>query len=166
MTGPFFDWGLEHGVLPDVKNRAVTRYNGGDRRFTTTTLASAAKAVVGVLDNLDATRNRDVKVYGTVITQNKIMEIAEKIDGRKWTVKEADLADVRRAAQEKLENANGDMGAIMGAMIMFLAPAVYGGDEYGADFTRGRTDNELLGVPVMSEREVEELVARYVRVSR
>lgn len=159
MNGPFFDWGLDVGFLINPKKRSATLYDGGDRHFSTTTLASVGKAVVGVLQNLDATKNKHVRVHDTVITQNKIIEITKKINGLPWDVKEATLEETRRTAGEKLKS--GKQEEIGGAMIMYLMSAVFGGDEYGADFSKEGTDNEVLGVPVMTEEEVEDVVRRY-----
>lgn len=161
MTGPFFDWGLQVGFLLNPKARTATIYDGGDRKWSTSTLSTVAKAVLGVFGNLDATKNRHIRVHDAVVSQNQIIEITKKINGLPWETKEASTEESRRVADEKLKSATapgGNPEEIGGAMIMYLMSAVFGGDEYGADFSKAGTENEVLGVPVMSEKEVEDVV--------
>lgn len=160
INGPFFDWGLAAGFFIDTKKRTATIYDGGDCPFSTTTLATIGKAVVAVFNNLDATKNRIIKIHDTVITQNKIIEITKKLNGKSWSLEENTTDASREAAYAKL--ASGKPEDIGPAMISFLFSAVFGGDEYGADFSKTGTDNELLGIPEFTEEQVEEVVSRYV----
>ena len=48
ISGPIFDWGLQVKFLLDLASSTPELYDGGDRRFSTTTLAGIGKAVVGV----------------------------------------------------------------------------------------------------------------------
>lgn len=160
INGPFFDWCLENNLFVDAKNRSATLYNGGDVGFSTTTLATIAKTVVAVLNNIDATKNRIIKVHEAVITQNKIIEVAKKVDRRPWDLKESTTDAVRADAYAKLKS--GKQQEIFPAMIGFLMSAIFGGDEYGSDISKVGTDNEEFGIPVMTDEEVEEVIRRYV----
>lgn len=151
MNNAFFDWGLKYKFLLDVPDRKATLYNGGDRPFSTTTLATVGKGVVGVLRNLDATKNRAVYIHDTVITQNKMIAIAEAADGKKWTTTEQNVDEVVKEAYDELKKPNPNY---MSAMIGFLMEAIF---QNPADFT-DKLDNELLGLPVMNEQQVENVV--------
>ncbi|PWY75049.1 NAD(P)-binding protein, partial [Aspergillus heteromorphus CBS 117.55] len=62
LTGPFLDWGLMAKFLIDLSGPVVDLYDGGDRKFSTTTLSGAVKAVGGIIRHLDATENQGVYV--------------------------------------------------------------------------------------------------------
>ncbi|OBT68696.1 hypothetical protein VE03_01820 [Pseudogymnoascus sp. 23342-1-I1] len=152
-NGPFLDWCLEKGFFVDFKSETTTPfYDGGDRPFSTTTLATVARAVVGVLQHVDETRNRVVFVHDRVTTQREILGIAEKLTpGRKWTPVDVSSADLEAVSQQKFAEGKMDLGALMG----FLIRAVFA-EGYGGEFVE--VDNELLGIPLKTEAELEELV--------
>lgn len=158
-NGPFLDWCLKIGFFVDFKAETTPYYDGGDRPFSTTTLATIGKAVVGVLQHLDETRNRVVCVHDLVTTQREILAIAEKLAlGRTWTPVDVSTADMEIAAQGKYEKGMVDLGASMG----FLIRAVFG-DGYGGEFEE--VDNHLLGILLKTDAELEELVGAALATS-
>ncbi|KFY64888.1 hypothetical protein V496_02963 [Pseudogymnoascus sp. VKM F-4515 (FW-2607)] len=151
-NGPFLDWCLAKGFFVDFKAETTPFYDGGDRPFSTTTLATIALAVVGVLQHPDETRNRAVFVHDRVTTQREILGIAEKLKPeRKWATVDVSTADMEAASQEKFAEGKVDLGALMG----FLIRAVFA-EGYGGEFEE--VDNELLGIPLKTDAELEELV--------
>ena len=56
------------------------RYDGGERKFSTTRLETVGKAVAGVLKNAEETKNRVVFVHEAVVTQNQLAALS----GKKW----------------------------------------------------------------------------------
>ncbi|KIW12908.1 hypothetical protein PV08_08095 [Exophiala spinifera] len=158
INGAFFDWGVKFGFLGvDLKKHTATLYNGGDRRFSTTTLAGVAKAVVGIFSHPEETKNREIRVHETVITQKKIIDIAKRLDPAEWTYKAADTEELKNQSFEVLKS--GKVEEIPGAMINFLASAIWG-EGYGSEFVE--TENDLLGVPLLDEAEVEKVIAQYI----
>lgn len=115
---------------------------------------------MAVLNNLDATKNRFVKVHDAVITQNKIIEVAKKVNGEPGNVEETTTDAVREWAYATLKG--GKKKEIRPAQMGFLRSGMFAGDEYGSDFTKTGVDNELLRIPVMTDEEVEEIIKRYV----
>lgn len=151
-NGPFLDWCLTKGFFVDFKAETTPFYDGGDRPFSTTTLATIARAVVGVLQHPDETRNRVVFVHDRVTTQREILGIAEKLKPeRKWAPVDVSTADMEAASQGKFAEGKMDLGALMG----FLIRAVFA-EGYGGEFEE--VDNELLGIPLKTDAELEELV--------
>lgn len=151
-NGPFLDWCLAKGLFVDFKAETTPYYDGGDRPFSTTTLATIARAVVGVLQHVDETKNRVVFVHDTVTTQKKIIDIAEKLaPGRKWTTVPVSTADLEAAAQANYAKGKVDLGSLMGMLIRVIF-----GEGYGGEFEE--VDNELLGIPLKTDAELEELV--------
>lgn len=151
-NGPFLDWCLMKGFFVDFKGTTTPFYDGGDRRFSTTTLDTIGRAVVGVLQHLEETRNRAVLVHDLVTTQREILAIAEKLaPGRKWTPVDVSTADMEAVARGKYAKGVVDLGASMG----FLMRAVFG-DGYGGEFEE--VDNEMLGIPLKTDKELEEMI--------
>lgn len=159
-NGGFLDWGLEYAFLLDPKKRTATIFDDGERAFSVTTLGSVAKAVAAIFQNLDATKNRTVYIHDATITQNRLLEIAKKVDPEKkeWDVKHVSLEQTKQDAMETLGKSE-SQEAVMGAMVQLIWPSMVG-EGYGGDFS-GKTDNALLGSEGMSEKEIEEVVARY-----
>jgi hypothetical protein len=147
-TSAFFDWCLKMGFLLGRE-----MYDGGDRKFSTTRLSTIGKAVVGVLQHPAETRNRDVYVHEAVVTQKQLA----KLSGKEWEAEEASTEVLEREAYAELGKEKPDYGK---AMYGFLKRAVWG-EGYGGYF--GQVDNELLGIGMMNEREIEELVKEYIR---
>ena len=117
-TGPFLDYCLNHGFFLDFKAETTPFYDGGDRPFSTTSLATIGRAVVGILQHLDETGNRVVFVHDVVTTQRKILAIAEKLaPGRTWTPVDVSTADMLATAQGNYAKGKVDFGASIGFLI-------------------------------------------------
>ena len=153
LTGPFFDWGLQVGLLVNVKARTAELYDGGDRPFSVTSLAGIGEAVVGVLQHPDETKNRAVKIHDALVTQNQLVNITEKLSGDKFKTTTWDTKEGETKAFEALKK--GDHSV----MLSFLKRAIWG-EGYGGEFTD--VDNELLGVKMLSDNKIKEIVAKYM----
>ncbi|KAF9890001.1 hypothetical protein FE257_006681 [Aspergillus nanangensis] len=153
FNGAFLDWGIQVGFLMNAKHHTATLYDGGNEPFSATRLSTVGKAVVGILKNLEVTKNRGVYFHDAVVTQNDLIAIARKMDPQEWMTTFASTAQIEAAGYEELGKEVPDIST---AMLGFIARAVWG-EGYGGDFT-GRVDNELLGLPVLTKTEVEEAV--------
>lgn len=166
ITGPFLDWGLKVGfVLGTTTVDDTTEwelFNGGDVPFPATTLSQIGKAVAGVLTHPAETANRFVFVRNAVITQNQLLKIAEKISegtDKKWPTKNVDVAGLEKSAYEELGKEKPNFGA---AMRNFIKVSIWGKGTGG--FPEGvKLDNELLGIEEFGDKEIEELVGKYVK---
>jgi len=157
LTGPFLDYGLDTGFVLSPKQHKATVVDGGDVPFSATTLPSIAKALVGVVQHLDETKNRAVYVHDATLTQNQLIAATKKKDGKDWDITPVSSDDILKSSYEELGKENGN---ITSAMFGFLTKAIYGKD-YGCDF-RGHLDNDLLGLKELSEQEIDDLVATYL----
>lgn len=158
FNGAFLDWGIEYSFLLDAKNRATTIFDDGNQKFSTTTLASVAKAVVGIFQHLDETKNRAVYIQDAALSQNELLQIAKKVDpqSKEWNVQRVSLKRIYDDAMDALaRNESGE--EVEAAMFKLIWPSLVG-PGYGGDFS-GRTDNALLGLQEMSEHEIEQVVA-------
>jgi NAD(P)-dependent dehydrogenase (short-subunit alcohol dehydrogenase family) len=143
----FFDWGLKVGFLLGKE-----RYDGGERKFSTTRLETIGKAVAGVLKHAEETKNRDVLVHEAVVTQNQLAALS----GKKWEAEDVKTDVLEKEAYAELAKEQPDFAS---AMLGFIKRAIWG-EGYGGEFTK--VDNELLGISMMSEKEIEELVKEYI----
>lgn len=144
------------GLLMDVKGKSIKLYDGGQRRFSTTSLPTIGKAVVGVLRNLDATRNRAVYVQDTAVTLRDLLAMGKEAVGAEgWTEEVVAVDDVLARAWGELKKEKPDPEVWV---YSFIFAAIWG-EGYAARFEK--LDNELLGIEQMSGDEVQALVNRY-----
>lgn len=160
--GAFLDWGLRAGFILDVaRRRAVLYGNGngetgedgrayGDVAFSATTLEDISRAVVAVVERGERGFDRVVKVHSAVVTQGQLMKYA----GGEWEVKKRDTEEVMQDSLKVLGKMDG--GEEVDNAILNLCAVGTWGAGYGGHFTS--TDNESLGIDVLSEEEVRSVV--------
>ncbi|KAJ5083467.1 NAD(P)-binding protein [Penicillium angulare] len=150
-TGPFLDWGMKHGFM-NIKGKFIDLYNNGDQIFSTTTLPSIGRAVCGVLMKPIETRNRVVRVHDIATTQKRILSMAKRVTGPYgWMVNKPSIEDMLSNSFTAYWQGMQDVDTTAG----FIAAASWGRG-YGGVFEQ--TDNELLGIPMMSEDVLRGLI--------
>ncbi|KAJ4369254.1 hypothetical protein N0V83_006339 [Neocucurbitaria cava] len=151
-NGVLLDWGLARGLVLAFDSETPTLYDGGDRPFSVSNMASVGEAVVGVLRHLDETRNRAVYVHDLVITQNKVLSMAQKLaPEKKWNPVVVNSADLEAKSRDAFAKGVINMHSGMG----FLVRAVFG-ESYGGEFQH--TDNEVIGTGFKTDADLEGLV--------
>lgn len=153
-NGPFLDWSIAHKLIMDLRNHAITYYDGGDVKFSATTLASIGKAVAGIMSKPDQTKNRTVYVQDVAVSQKELVELAESIDGVAWTIEEASTAEAKASALAELSKPDPD---VFSAAFDQVRRAVFSAD-VKPKFSE--LDNELLDVPEMSLSQLREMITR------
>ena len=148
----FLDWGIQVGFIVNTKEHKATIYDGGDVPISFTTLATIGKAVVGIINNLEATKNRAVYYHDTALSFNQLIELFKKIDGKEWITTQASTVEIEKGAYEALSKGEN----IGGAMVSFLFRSACSKD-HKPDYT-GRVDNELLGIKEKSNDEIIEVL--------
>ncbi|PWY75336.1 NAD(P)-binding protein [Aspergillus sclerotioniger CBS 115572] len=155
-TGPFLDWGLTRGFM-DIQSRRVTLYDGGDRVFSTTTLSTIGRVVCAVLAHPGKTENRVIRVHDIATTQNNLLAIAQKAVGPDdWTVHRCSVDDMHEQSWAAFKQGKRDMQTMLG----FIVTAAWG-KGYGGHFIQ--TENEMLGIPEMTEADLQEVVGQLAR---
>lgn len=152
-NGVWWDWSIHANFTVNAKEHKATLWDGGDVTFSTTRLATVGKAVVSVINNQDATRNRAVYIHDTAITINQLINIIKRIDGHEWTTDIKSTVDEEKSAYEEFAKPK---PVASKAFLSFLMTAAFSQD-YSPDFT-GRLDNELLGIPELQGDEIVEAV--------
>lgn len=155
-NGPFFDWGIKVGFIINVKGKTVNLYDGGNRLFSTTTLATIGKAVAGVLKKPDETKNRAVYVHDTALTLKQLLELAKKATGPDgWTEEVVSVDDLLRQGWAELKSERPDPNKFV---LKFISASIWG-DGYGSYFEKN--DNELLGIKELTADEVQAIVNKF-----
>lgn len=148
-TGPFLDMAIRYGMFVNLKDKSAKLWNGGDSRFSTTTIASVAQAISGVLKHPEETKNRNVLVHNASTTQNELLAKAKKAVGAEgWTTEVAYTDDLLKKAYAALGTGQVDRQG-------FIIAAIFG-EGYGCRFEK--VDNELLGVKEFSDADIQNVV--------
>ncbi|KAL4781121.1 hypothetical protein BJX76DRAFT_24699 [Aspergillus varians] len=151
-NGVFLDWGLALGFQVDLRSEHPPFFDGGDRPFSTTTLATVAAAVVAVFDHLDETKNRALYVHDVVTTQRHLLTLARQIaPKRRWEPVQVSTEDMERVAREKHAKGQDGLEGSMG----FFCRSVFA-EGYGGEFQQ--VDNALLGLGCKTDADLEILL--------
>lgn len=144
-----FEDGLDMIVFGDFITRTVNIYDGGDTPFSTTRMSTVARAVVTVLKQFEATKNRAVRISDISISPNELLRRIQKHDsGHQWTPVPIDTAAMVREAEG--EWARGK-----------FSPKAFAAFATRATFAKGfagsyNGDNERLGIAEMTKEDMAE----------
>ncbi|KAK3337603.1 hypothetical protein B0T19DRAFT_490158 [Cercophora scortea] len=154
INGPFLDWCAAVGLTVDIKKKHIVLYDGGDRKYSTTTLASVGAAVVGVLKKPEETKNRAVYVQDIVLSQRELAEIAKRATGgaEGWT---EEVSSTEEALGKAWTELTGEKPNPMVFFMEFLKAVIWG-EGYGSQFEV--VDNALLGLKGLTEEEVQKVL--------
>jgi hypothetical protein len=142
---------LEPGAFGfNTTKRTATLYDGGDIPFSTTKLSTIGDAIVGILRNPDATRNKYVFVRSALTTHAQLLANLEKATACKWKVEHDSVSRVRQQGQDRM--AKGDF---MGNLDLIRAAILTPGT--GFDFA---SMNDILGLS--GDQYVDSLVSEYL----
>lgn len=154
-SNAFLDWGIERNFLLAWKDGKPTIFDGGNNVFSATSLDSVGQAVVGILSNPAETKNRFVYVKDIDISQNRLLEIAKKVDPTKtWEPIQGSTAELLRQSNESLAKGQVTPSVMYG----YLFRPIFGPPEYGGRYTT--VDNELLGITEKTDADVEAIFKR------
>jgi nucleoside-diphosphate-sugar epimerase len=104
VCGHFFDYGLKSGLLLfDIEARKVRILDGGEIKWSATTIETIATAVVRVLQKEDETKNRMLYIQSFCVTQNEVLKSLERVTGQSWQVENVDSEDYIREARVRLD---------------------------------------------------------------
>ena len=148
----FLDWGLEKNFLINLGDSNPPLYDGGNTEFSTTTLASVADALVGILNHPEETKNRPVYIHDTITTQRKLLALAQKVAPEKsWKPVEVKLDDETAKADARLAKGLLDFETFTPYLLRSLFDP-----KSKSKFEK--TDNELLGVKGVTDEDIIEIL--------
>lgn len=112
VCGHFFDYGLKSGLLHfDLEARQANVFDGGDIKFSSSTLEMIGLATVRVLEKEAETKNRMLYIQSFCVTQNEVLKSLEQITGPKWQVDKLDSEEYIQLNKKKMEIDPGDSDA-------------------------------------------------------
>jgi len=133
LTTPFF--------FLDLKAKKATLFDGGANPFHTTTLASVAQSVVGVLTHPSATENKAVRIHDFFITQRDVLSMLEAELGP-FTVQDVAVRELADRASAGLA-----CGEVTEANIYALVQTATFGMEGSSACWPEDDDSAFLGLP-------------------
>ncbi|KAL2810342.1 hypothetical protein BJX63DRAFT_423176 [Aspergillus granulosus] len=155
-TGAFLDWGLRAGFPINPVKKVAALHDGGDRLYTTTTLETVGKAVVGVLNHPEETKNRVVRIGEINTTLKEVLALSQEIVGSNgWTITEPDTTEAVEKALAQIKQGIFSQETIL----PFIYKAVWG-EGNGGYFEQ--TDNELLGIRELDKSSLKQIIQRVV----
>jgi putative NADH-flavin reductase len=104
VCGHFFDYGLKSGLLQfDIEACKARIFDGGEIKWSATTIETIARAVVRVLQKEDETKNRMLYIQSFCVTQNEVLKSLEHVTDRSWEVEHVDSEKYIREARVRLD---------------------------------------------------------------
>ncbi len=160
-TGGFMDYMFLKPIFVDFKTHTATLYDDGNNRLSSTSMPNIGKAIVGVLKNFEATKNRIVRTSEIIVTQNQVLRIVRELMPEvNWEVtSKVSTSAILQAGVEEAKAGNFGESVIM----KILAGTAMAGETYGSAFDE--TDNELLGIKELSEEDLKKIIAEYLTSS-
>jgi hypothetical protein len=152
INAHFFDWGLGNGLLKfDVRGRKAYLLDGGNIKFSASTLPFIGSAVVKVLEKPQETENKLLYIHSLHVTQEEVLAALEKVTGDKFErVEENSEEELKKCRPKMLDgdhDAREEVVAIWGVV--------------AADWKKREAfANELLG---LKEEDLDEVVQRVVK---
>ncbi|KAK5715868.1 hypothetical protein LTR15_009693 [Elasticomyces elasticus] len=152
VNGLFFDWGLSMGILADLSGGTTKVYGDPDVKHSLTLLSDVAKAVVGVLQHPEETRNRTVYIQSTALSQNQILDVVRKHKAG-GDVERVDTESLLQEGYSLLKKGGAN---IRTAMFNFILVSVLD-KEYGNNWSE-QNDNALLGIQELTADEIDKQI--------
>ncbi|KAI5461856.1 hypothetical protein BGZ63DRAFT_454530 [Mariannaea sp. PMI_226] len=153
-VGAFLDMILDVPFILDIKTKSVQLYDEGQHAFSSTSTTGIGKAVAGALTKPEETKNRNLFVHEAMLTQSKVLAIGKKYSpsGTQWSETNFDASDEYDKSVKNLEKDPSNYGFVFAS----LKAALLCG-QFAAAYPV--VDNELVGLPILSEEDLEATLA-------
>ena len=154
VTGHFFDFGLESGLLlMDIQKRKMIMIDGGEHMWSASTLERVGEAVMAVLKDEEQTKNKMLYVQSFCISQKQLLEVCEKVQGGKYEVEEVKSEEFIKSKKERTDKDPNDHDARENSVGVV---GIIDGDWR----TKEGFANELLG---LKDQDLEEAVRGVIK---
>lgn len=95
---------IKLGLLQfDFDKRVARLPDGGTHQFSTTSLQTLGKAVIGLLSEYPKTKNRLLYIADGITTQQDIFKIVEQVTEQKWLKVSFPITETKEAAQKRID---------------------------------------------------------------
>jgi len=134
----------------DASAKQAILYDAGAEAFTGTTLEGIGQAVLGVLQQPEATANRFVRVLSIDTSQNELLAAFEAVTGAAWAVERSTVAALLEDARARLRDGRGGWVLPLAVSILFEPGEARG----RVAPSRAESESDLLGVRAESAEEI------------
>ena len=156
-NGLFLDWGIQVGLLANLKGEPTRVFDGGNDKHSFTLLRDVAQAVVGTLKHPKETHNRAVYVQSAALSQNEAIEIAQKAKpDAKIQRQDASVKELLETSHKQLAQGGEQIGA---AFFGFIVTSIFADSKEYGNLWDEKNDNSLLGVKEKTAAELKDLFA-------
>ena len=160
-TGVFLDIAINTSVVLNWDQHSVDLCDGGAQPLSSTRLSSIGKAVAGIMRAPEDYKNQVVRIHDVIITQNKWLDIAKQANlSAKWAVQDIDTKKVIDEGLAELQASSGSDEDILSAATMKVMVVVPFSREYEMRFRDDQVANRALGIEMMPQGELEELLTQ------
>lgn len=154
----FLDWGLRNAFLGiDIHQKSIEYFNDGNVTVPYTTLASVGTAVSNALKKSGETKNRICYICNAQMTQRELVDSVQRALGEEgWQKRNLDMNVVLQRGMGEIQAGRITYEVIRDIIRFSIATPGY---------TRSleQTDNELLGVKLMDDRQIEDLMKQIAK---
>ncbi|KAF4462269.1 oxidoreductase [Fusarium albosuccineum] len=139
VIGPWYDWGIEQGMLwINKSSRTITRFGSGNQKLSMSRVGLAAEATIAVLKDPQSFANRPAYFASHTLSTNQLIKYTQEAAPGDWTIDDASVEELR-ATGRKLwdeDTANGVTNRLSSRAYPMLATAALfdENNSYGADF--------------------------------
>lgn len=156
-NGLFLDWGIQVGLLVNLKGEPTRVFDGGNDKHSFTLLSDVAQAVVGVLKHPEETHNRAVYVQSAALSQNEAIEIAQKAKpDAKIQRQDASVKELLETSHKQFAQGGEQIGA---AFFGFIVTSIFADSKEYGNLWDDKNDNSLLGIKEKTAAELKALFA-------
>ncbi|KAJ3535427.1 hypothetical protein NM208_g7138 [Fusarium decemcellulare] len=139
VIGPWYDWGIEQGMLwINKSSRTITRFGSGNQKLSMSRFGLAAEATIAVLKDPQRFANRPAYFASHTLSTNQLIKYTQEVAPGNWTIDDASVEELR-ATGRKLwdeDTTNGVTNRLSSRAYPMLATAALFDEDnsYGADF--------------------------------
>jgi len=152
VCGHFFDYGLDTELLMfNVRAATAEIFDGGNVKWSASTLKQIGRGVVGIFGALEETKNKKLYMQSFLTTQNEVLAALEKVSGKKFEVTQLRSGEYIKEKKKRLDQGGEDQAEVTEQLVAVLGIT-------RANWTSEKEfANELLG---LKDEDVEEEVRR------
>jgi len=152
VCGHFFDYGLDTELLMfNVRAATAEIFDGGNVKWSASTLKQIGRGVVGIFGALEETKNKKLYMQSFLTTQSEVLAALEKVSGKKFEVTQLRSGEYIKEKKKRLDQGGEDQAEVTEQLVAVLGIT-------RANWTSEKEfANELLG---LREEDVEEEVRR------
>ena len=128
--------------------------------FSTTRVTTVGRAIVSTLKNFELTSNRTLQIHDGLVTQNQLIACVERLNGGiTFSRVPLDCQNLEQQAWTMFKNPSAEP---LSWIIPFINISIWSSE---ALCSFRHTDNQLLGIPVLRNPQLDEVLEHEIMVA-